>query len=48
VICSSTAWGVRPSDSPLRRHSGILPTPHVAGTTGRFMERTAAILETIR
>jgi phosphoglycerate dehydrogenase-like enzyme len=36
-----------PADSPLWRVPGILVTPHVAGTTNRFMERTARILDTI-
>jgi phosphoglycerate dehydrogenase-like enzyme len=36
-----------PADSQLWRVPGILVTPHVAGTTDRFMERTARILETI-
>ncbi len=36
-----------PPDSSLRREPRILLTPHVAGTSDRFMERTAAIVETI-
>jgi phosphoglycerate dehydrogenase-like enzyme len=36
-----------PAHSPLWQVPGILVTPHVAGTTNRFMERTARILETI-
>lgn len=36
-----------PAHSPLWREPGILVTPHVAGTTDRFMENTARILETI-
>ena len=34
-------------DSPLWREPGVLVTPHVAGTTDRFMAHTAEILETI-
>jgi len=36
-----------PADSPLRRDPRILLTPHVAGTTDRFMERAAVIVEEI-
>ena len=36
-----------PPDSELWYDSNILVTPHVAGTTDRFMERTAVILEKI-
>ncbi len=36
-----------PDDSLLWREPGVLVTPHVAGTTDRFMAHTARILETI-